>query len=215
MLTPIKSGRYISIKADGLLHEKVSKETDGAVLREYETSDGQKGEKWELLYRDIKDVFLKNVGFEPSEYGENILLTLSDGENEVILSENTSTNFGTDIMKKLPNVNFAEKLTIAPYSFTDTKGKAKKGVSIYQKSDKVADHFWDGVKKLNGFPEPEGDTSAYDSDDWKMHFIKVRKFLTAYIKEQVVPLFEKGIETDFISEKDFEYPEGPKDPPTI
>lgn len=196
MLTPIKSGRYISIKADGLLHEKVSKDTEGAVLREYELKDGTKGEKYELLYKDIRDVTVTNIQFEDSDFGENILVTLSDGENEVILAENVASNFGTDILKKLPNVSFSEKLTLSPYSFTDERGKDRRGVTMWQKSDKVADYFWDGEKKLHGFPEPEGDTSGYDKDDWKMYFIQVKKFLVNYAKTNIFPKFAGDVAKD-------------------
>lgn len=195
-LVPIKSGRYISIKSDGRFHEVVSKDTEGAVLREYKLKDGTEGSKWELLYKSVDNVYIKNVSFEPSDYGENILLTLSDGENEVIWSENTGTNFGTDLMKKLPNVIFSEKVSIAPYAFTNEKGKELRGVNIYGQGDKITNFFFDPEKKeeLHGFPVPEGDKTTYDSDDWKAHFIRVKKFLVSYIKENIVPLFEKGIE---------------------
>jgi hypothetical protein len=194
MLTPIKSGRYISIKSDGRFHEKVSKDTDGAVHREYELKDGTKGEKWELLYADIKDVLIKKVEFEDGDFGENVLTTFTDGENEVIWAEGVATNFGTDYLKKLPNILFSEKLTIKPYAFTDEKGKERRGVSIWQKSDKVADHFWDGKEKLNGFPVPPKPNDEMSKTDWKIHFLNVQNFLTEYAKKHVVPLFEKGIE---------------------
>src|ERR1700748_308909 len=124
MLTPAtKSGRYIGIKSDGLFHEKVEAGTEGAILREYELKDGTHGSKWELLYNDIKDVLITKVEFEDSDYGMNVLTTFTDGDNEVIWAEGVSTNFGTDWLKKLPNVNFAEKVSVKPYAFTDEKGK--------------------------------------------------------------------------------------------
>ena len=38
-------GRFISILADGKFHETVKEGTEGAVEREYETSDGKTGKK--------------------------------------------------------------------------------------------------------------------------------------------------------------------------
>lgn len=190
-LTPAKStGRYISIKADGLFHEKVSgPEVEGSKKREWELKDGTKGEKWELLYKNVKHVFIKDIAFEDSDYGENILITFTDGENDITLSEGTSGNFGTDIMKKLPNLIFSEKVAVQPYSFEDENGKDRRGVTFWQNGDKVPSAFYDSEQKasLNGFPEPEGDKTTFDKDDWKVFYIGVKKFLVNYTKENVIP----------------------------
>lgn len=191
-----KKGRYISIISDGKFHEKVTEGTEGAVLRTYEFKDKKTGEKvsgskWELVYQKVENVMVTNVEFETGEYGENLLITLSDGENEIVLAQGTATPFGEDLMKKLPAVNFAEKVTIQPYSFPSEKsGKPVRGVNIYQTSDKVLSHFWDGEKAVNGIPEV--DESAYEtftSDEWRAHFLNVRIFLTKYNKEHVVTKF--------------------------
>lgn len=207
MLTPAnKSGRYIGIKSDGLFHEKVTAGTEGAILREYELKDGTKGSKWELLYKDVKDVHIAKIEFEDSDFGENILTTFTDGENEVIWAEGTNTNYGSDYMKKLPNIDFAEKLTIQPYAFTDERGKERRGVTIYQKSDKTGDYFWDGKKNLHGFPSVDKEVAeSYDKDDWRMHFIKVKKFLTNYTKENILPKFADSSLEEFKNK--VEYPE--------
>lgn len=204
MLTPDKTGRYISIKADGKFHEVVSKDRDGAVLREYELKDGTKGEKWELLYQSVDGVHITNIKFEDSDFGENILLTLSDGENEVIWAENTGTNFGSDLMKKLPNVNFAEKMKIKPYAFkTEDTGKDKRGVNIFQDEEKITSFFYDGEKNINGFPEPQKARDDMKTPDWKVYFLNVQIFLTDYTKEHIIPKFE-GVLPE--RSNDIEYP---------
>lgn len=193
-LTPAKgTGRYISIKADGLFHEKVTKDTDGAVYREYEVKDKEgkvtKGEKWELLYKNIRGVTIKDIAFEDSDFGENILVTFTDGESDITLSENTSGNYGTDIMKKLPNLTFSENMVVQPYSFEDDSGKDRRGVTFWQNGDKVPSYFWDSEKEesAHGFPLPEGDKSKFDKDDWKVFYIGVKKFLVNHTKENVIP----------------------------
>lgn len=211
MLTPVKSERYISIKADGRFHEKVDKETEGAVLREYELQDGTKGSKWELLYKSVDNVKIKNIKFEDSEYGENILITLSDGENEVVWAENTGTNFATDFMRKLPNINLAEPVSIKPYAFEDGK---KRGVSIFQ-VDKVADFFWDGEKKTNGFPEWPKSKDEMNKNDWRKYFLDVQIFLTDYTKEKVVPKFEEAQYSPEFPESKVQYPDEEIDPSNI
>lgn len=215
-LTPVKNERYISIKADGRFHEKVTENTEGAVYREYELKDGTKGGKWELLYKDISNVHIKNIRFEESEFGENILITLEGEDGEVVLAESTSSNFGSDIMKKLPNLDFAKKVSLKPYAFEDENGKDKKGVSIFQ-NDKIMDFFYDGEKKLHGFPEwPKEDYKEMGKDDWKMYFLQVKMFLTDYTKKHIVPKFAEGAPNYSDSaEAGIEYPEDEVKPEDI
>lgn len=234
------NGRYIGIKSDGKFHEKVDENTPGAVLRKYEVKDKHgnvtTGEKWELLYRAIEKMRIVKIEFETGEYGENILTTFSDGEEEITWSEGTGTNFGTDYMKKLPNVDFSYPVAVMPYSFEDERGKERRGVSIYQNGDKIVNFFWDAeaATTCNGFPQPEGDKEMYDSDDWKVYFIGVRKFLVAHIKEHVVPKVLEAEPKEWPSEAEIaekfdktpqddvtyassmptiEYPEGGEKPP--
>ncbi len=206
-LTPAKgTGRYISIKADGLFHEKVSgPEIEGSKKREWELKDGTKGEKWELLYKDIKNVFIKDVAFEDSDYGENILITFTDGESDITLAESTSGNFGSDIMKKLPNIVFSENMNVAPYAFLDADtGKPKRGVTFYQNETKVKDFFWDGEKNLHGFPVNTDKNP--DKDSWKVHFINVKKFLVNYTKENIIAKLDQD-RPEIIAPMKSEYPE--------
>ena len=42
----------------------------------------------------------------------------------------------------------------------------------------------------NGFPQPEGETRDYTSDDWQAFYVQVRRFLVNYTKEHVCPRFE-------------------------
>jgi len=209
MLYPETNQRFISILSDGKIHETVSKDTEGAILREYETSSGEKGEKWELVYARLEGK-ITNVQFQEGEYGENIHVTFQfeDG-TEVVLSQSTAGSFGEDLMKRLPGVNFDDKVGLSPYAFENEKGKMIRGVGLYQTSDKVGNFFFEDGKALHGYPVPEGDTETYDKDDWKIHFIKVRKFLVAYVKEHIVPKFAK----DSQEGTGIEYPENvnPKD----
>lgn len=191
MFTEPTTDRYVYILSDGLLREKVNEGAEGAELRKWTSKDGSKsGEKWERTYKDMTG-FITAVKFDEGEYGEQIQVTFEDGEDKVILTLPVASNFGEDLMKKLPAVNFEEKVTVSPYAFTADNGKDKRGVNLYQKSDKVSNFFYDFEKKevINGFPTPEGDTKEYSKDDWKIHFLQVRKFLVKYTKERIVPRF--------------------------
>lgn len=205
MFTKEERGRYFSILADGKMHETVPQSTDGAVLREYETSDGQKGSKWELVYTKI-EATITNVRIVPGDYGDQLQVTFTDGDNRVILSQNTSSSFGEEVMKKLPNVDFAKKVSMRPFAFHDEKNTEKiiRGIQVFQDKTKINNFFWDAEKKveLNGFPKPEGDTKTYKTDDWKIHFLKTRKFLVEYMQANICSKFKT-------EDKSIEYPEGP------
>lgn len=189
MLTKDEHGRYISILADGKFHETVPMGTEDAVEREYETSDGKKGTKWEMVYSKLT-AKITGVYFKDSDYGQTICLDFEGDEGKVTVQVGTDSNFGTDIMKKLPNIDLSKDVTIQPYAFVDEgTGKHRRGVSIMQGEVKINDHFRDFAAKTNlhGFPNPAEDTSAYDKDDWKMYFMQVKKFLVKYTQENVCP----------------------------
>ena len=169
---------FASILSDGKFHVTVPEGTEGAILREYESSEGEKGEKYELLYDTLSGV-LEGIYFRDSEYGNQLHICLGG----VDLSLNANSNFASDFMKKLPNINVDEHVDIGGYAFADSKTKkTKRGIVVKQGDDKIANFFYDADKdkELHDFPTPEKDNDDMDTDDWKIHFIKVTKFLVAY-----------------------------------
>jgi hypothetical protein len=92
----------------------------------------------------------------------------------------------------IPTINLDEYITITPYSFVDDNGKTRKGVTVTQGDVKLQNYFYDAEKKknLHKYPEPEGDTNAFDKDDWKIYFTKCRKFLVKNVEDKFLPAFE-------------------------
>lgn len=176
--------------SDGTLRLAVAEGTDGAVQRDYETSDGKKGTKWELIFKSLAGKIVNMQMFE-GDYGKNLLVTLEYDGGADTISFNTTSPFGEDFMKKLPNINLDEFVTITPYSFVDDAGKTRKGVTVSQGDVKLTNYFYDADKKknLHKYPEPEGDVSKYDKDDWKIYFTKCRKFLVANVEEKFLPAY--------------------------
>lgn len=185
-MTKSETKNFVSVLADGLLHMTVPEGTEGAVKREYETSDGKKGSKFELVYKDISGMISK-VGFFEGDYGKSLQLTITDGDEEpVVLSLPTASNYGEDMMKKLPNVDMDKPVKIVPYSFTDDKGKAKKGVTVYQDEQKIQNYYYDAKKEknINGYPEVKKTKKPFTKDQWKMYFMECRMFLIEQIEEK-------------------------------
>lgn len=184
---------YVNILgSDGSLRMTVDENTEGAKRREYETSDGKTGVKYELVFKSISGM-VKDISFFDGDYGQNILIDF-DNEGEILtLSVNTASNYGEDLMKKLPNIDFSQRVMIKPYAFEDEKGKVRKGLTINNQGDKIQNFFYDPIakKNINKFPDPKpnkGD-KPYTKDDWKIYFIETRKFLTEYTQENILPKF--------------------------
>jgi len=178
---------FASILADGLIHITCDEFSDGAIKREYETSTGEKGVKYEHQYTDITGI-ITDVKFFEGDYGKSLQLTISDGdEKPVVLSLSTASSYGEDAMKKLLNVDLTQEVKIAPYSFTDENGKNKKGVTIYQNGAKIQNHFYNPETKenINGYPEPKKLKAGkkMDKELWKIYFAEVRVFLVDKITE--------------------------------
>jgi len=182
-------GNFFSVLAsDGKFHQTVPVGTPGSVVRKYETSDGKTGEKNELVADSLEGI-IDNISVFDGDFGKNILIAfkLEEGEEEtdrVIVSLNVATNFGEQFLEKLPKINAEINVELKPYSFEDEKtGKPKRGITIFQNGEKLTSAYqdYDETKKewktKKGFPLPEGDTTKFDTDDWKAYFISRRKYL--------------------------------------
>lgn len=200
--------------SDGTFRLTVKEGTPGAEYREYETSDGKKGAKWELVYKSLSGRITNLQTFD-GDYGTNLMVTMTyegqDGEETSdIISIGLSTPFGEDFMKKLPNINLDEFVTLSPYSFEDDKGKTRKGITVKQGDTKLANFFYeageDGARgtNINGYPDPVGDTDKFTKDDWKIYFMTARKFLTEYTTEHFLSKFAHL--TSKIKESTVQYP---------
>lgn len=194
--------KYVTVLgSDATFRLVVDKNTEGATLREYESSDGVKGEKWELVFNQLFGKIL-NIEFHDGEYGKNLLITVSDGTEEYTLSLNTGTPFGEDMLKKLPSVDLTKEVSLTPYAFEDDKGKTKKGMTVKQDGVAIKNFFYDGTKNINGYPEPKpkkGD-KPYTTDDWKIYFTEARIFLVEYVEEKIIPTFSRVVSDDTTSE---------------
>lgn len=183
--------KYLSVLADGKLHMTVPEGTEGAVKREYETSDKVAGFKWELTFDKLIGVITQIFFFE-GNFGNTLHVVFDD---EIELSLNVASPYAEDFMKKLPNIDLGASVIIKPYSFEDDKtGKPRKGLSIIQNDVKITNHFYDAEARenVNGYPEPKGNTKKYKTDDWKLYFMMARKFLVENTEKYVTKKSEVG-----------------------
>ncbi len=213
MLTPAEDRTFASVLADGRIHVTVPEGTEGAKVRKYKTSDDKEGQKTELVYKDLVGLITK-IEFRDGSFGRQLQVTVSDGdEKPVVLSLSTSSNYGEDMMKKLINVDLEKTVKIAPYSFTDDKGKSKKGITIWQSDGKenvkLGNYFYDAEKKknINGYPEPKKlkGGKQLSKDQWKLYFGEAREFLVEKITEHFkldVPAAATDADMEFEAKED-------------
>ena len=182
-----QSKKFVTVLSDGKFHLSVENGTEGAIVREYEDSKGNKGTKTEFVFNEASGK-ITNIKFEEGEFGKNLQIELGNGT----ISLGVATSFGEDFMKKLPNINLDEIVLLQPYSFESEKGKNKKGITIYQAGEKLENYYYDKENKIscNGIPEPDGDTSKFTKEDWTMHFMLMRKFLVGEVEKLIKNKFQ-------------------------
>jgi hypothetical protein len=191
-----QQGLYYTI-IDGTFRRRVPEGTPGAIRREYETKDGAKGEKYEMVI-DALEGTIEDMIIVEGDYGRQLSITLDknvDGVNPK-LQFGVETTYGEDVLKKLPAVDFTQPVKFRPFNFTDqSTGKEVRGVEMKQGDNKLQNFFWDydAKKAINGAPEFTGDKDS--KDDWKVHFLTVRKFLVGYFHEKVQPKLGKPAAT--------------------
>lgn len=192
---------YLSI-VQGSLRQQVPEGTTGAVRREWEAG-GRKGVKHELIYKNAVGKIAEVSFYEGESEGRkfstlNIRLDEQEDGKTPVITTGIESRYAQDFLKKLPNVDLEEQVKILPYSFIpDGEEKEKTGVSILQQSStgnfdkKIKNYFWDEKtnKAAHGFPVPDK-SSGFDSDDWKVYFTQVKKFLVTYTRENVLPKFD-------------------------
>lgn len=185
---------YATILADGKIHVAVAEGTEGAIEREYETSAGKKGKKFEHLYTELIGKIQK-VEFKEGDYGINLLVTIGEegDEKPVTLALGTTSNFGEDLMKKLPNIDLKKNVKLEPYSFLNDKQKNTRGIVVTQPNkkgefEKVYSFYHDNEKKttLNGYPvQPKPKAGKPVSKvEWRKYFGAASDFLVEDITER-------------------------------
>ena len=185
---------FWTILSDGKLHHSVPEGTTNAVRRDYETSSGEKGVKFELLAESIKGK-IENLLFYEGDYGKQLQIYFAKEKPEdrrVVLSLSMAGNFGEDFTKKLQKIDEEKEIKLVPYSFEDENKRKKRGITVYQDNIKIQGYYHE-VKKgkngkdklvnINGYPEVPKEAEKWASDDWKLFFLQARKFLVSEVEK--------------------------------
>lgn len=197
---------YLNI-VKGELRRSVEKGTPNAIAREWEAG-GKTGVKHELKYPPVFGIIEDVEIYEGESGGKkfqslNIVFDANEEGLKPVVCASIGTRYATDLLKKLPAIDFTKEVRIFPYSYIpEGKDKPITGVQVTQRDHsgeftvKIPSyfHYQDGEGKWhakNGYPEPTGDTSTYSSKHWEIFYGQAELFLLDYLKEKLLPTFHK------------------------
>jgi len=192
----------------GNLMQKSTEDNPEAVKREWKDDDGNIKVKYEVVYSKVSGI-ITGVEFKTGDFGEQAIIKMSDVDEKIHIYMPTGSRYFSDFAKKLPNIDLTQEIEIMPYDFEGEKGKPVKGMSVKCCGVKVMSYYYDGKKTINGLPQPDKDWKSYDSDDWKIFFMKEKKFLKKAV--QGVTFGEAPVEN--IYKEPTPQPEGDDDIP--
>lgn len=173
----------------GNICQKVDETTPGARRREFENPTTKaKGFKWEMVYRSCEGV-IQSLNFRDTDYGHQLNVEFDDA----VLTLDTSSRYFSEFAKKLPSIKIGEPIEVAPYDWEPEPGKRSIGMNLIQNGKKAKNYYWDEVeeKPCHGIPVPTGNTKTYNSDDWQVFYIGVKKFFIAEIEKLGMKKVEK------------------------
>lgn len=170
--------KYIYI-IGGKLCEKVDEGTPGSRKREHEKSDKSIVVKYEIEYKSCDGV-IKYIDFKDTDFGQQCNVEFED----FVLTLDTSSRYFIDFAKKLPSINIEKPVEIAPYDWEPEPGRRSTGLNIIQDHKKAKSFYWDEIEKkpCHNLPVPIGNTEIYKSDDWKVFYINLKKFLVSEVQ---------------------------------
>lgn len=169
----------------GNIVQKVDKDTEGARCRDYVTSDGVEGKKWELVFMNWKGI-IHDISFEETDFGEVCKIDLGDA----ILCLNTSSRYFTDFACKLFSGDLTQEFLFHPYSILGEEGKKKQGISLQQHGQKLKNYFYNPETKKyhDEFPPiDEEKLLKLKKNYWKTYFPEVEAFLVEKLQKLDIP----------------------------
>ncbi len=200
-----KKANFYKIK-DGTFRLPTTKEDPAAVARPFTNpktkTDGVAYERsFKSLYGQIHNITFQEKILEDGTRLKSLNISLGEDEEGTgqIISLPEDSRYASDFLAKLPNIDLAKPVGLAPYDF-EKDGPRQVGISLTQEIDdtvkKITDFFVEKVQigmetkrsYSHGYPEATDD----DKSDWKFYFTKVNKFLVKYAQQNILPKFAAG-----------------------
>jgi hypothetical protein len=218
---------YVTIDSGEFVTEVKEDDKNIEFARKKKTKAGKV--KWLLPIEDLDGVIQKlkhettDIVYDGKDITiESILLTIKN-DKETFVLQTGFNDYGNDLLKRLPALTFGDECMLRPYSFKDETGKIRSGIVIYQEKElrsngeywakKITNYYYDKEEKkyINDYPNPAGDEK--DSDDWKMYYMRIKKFLKNSIEglNDKIQEANKSVFDDPPEEVEDDSPEAPQE----
>lgn len=140
---------------------------------------------YELNYDYISGV-IKNAEIKNhEEYGDNIVLTLVNGNDSAQLSIKFDSAYGRSFLFKLGGIDLLDEIKIKPYSFLNNEGKNIIGLNLFQDGKKIKNLYT--REAPNGLP-PLEEVTFNGKKQWdktkQINFLKEKfnEFIDPFLK---------------------------------
>lgn len=185
---------FLSIKAGNLV-QSAEEGQEKAVARAWKDKEGNEGVSYEILHKDLT-AFITDISVKQGKFGEDLEIFLEKDGSKAKLTIKVDSRYFADFAKKAPSLDFSKEVTINAFDFKpEGRDKNITGVSLKQGGESIKNAYWDGKKNVKGYPVMEEENP--DSDDWKLHFLKERKYLKKKLSLIEIP----KINTDSVTVK--------------
>lgn len=189
----IKKDRITYLRiSDGKIRAKSVKEDPDAEERFVEI----KGiHVYEKVYKSCEGYLIDITVQTHEEYGVTYNLVLFDpfdGMKYSLAIAESSRYFGS-LVQHIPNIDFAQKLTVKPYAFT-VDGRRNLGISFLQNGVKVENYYreynedTETSKSKNGLEKFNFAKVKKSKEDTKIMQMQLLKFLKAELKPYLIKL---------------------------
>lgn len=177
---------FLSIAGGYIWDRKADKSHPEFATQDFEKVDGSTGSRSGARYADITGRVVKVEFRTHKEYGENMNVTLDDGDDRYIISVSTNNRNCQDLMKALLIMDLQKDIFIKPYDFVGNDKKRAQGISFRQDGEKL-------VLKVEVPEEFQKDADWFKNTEKK----KIKRFFedlsdwyVSTIEETIIPKFK-------------------------
>jgi hypothetical protein len=131
---------------NGKLAQKVTESTEGATKVFSKDDSGNERTSFYLMHSSLTGTITK-TGIYKGNFGEEVKVTIVDGDERYILSFSLKSEYGQDFLKRFPNLPSGDVVKITPVL---TEAKDKENNVIKNKEGKTVTRGFISVKDSEG-----------------------------------------------------------------
>jgi len=210
---------YVGITGGKLsISKKADENTPFAQEHFYTDASGNKKSVWKVFLWNIvgfiKDVRItENEGPDGDKF-EQLAIGIETDDEYTVLQIDPRSKYAQDFLRRARGIDFTKECFINSYNWEE---KNKQGIVIKQDynpeiGEKNSSKSWirtignyyynvDEKKWSDEVPKPQGDTSTYEKEDWKIYFLQLNKFYKSTVAKYIQPMLKEAWPVDHAEPK--------------